>query len=65
MSEPFDAERAMLSGPNFFQRLRVPRANETLADAGVPGDEDLLIAERNGDELVPRSLDGVPPPCGG
>jgi hypothetical protein len=52
-SEPFDAQRAMLWGPDQFQRLRVSKHNsQPVAVARLPKDEDLIVAEQNGDAIA-------------
>ena len=52
-TEPFDAKRAMLAGPDQFQRLRISKQNcASLAAADLSGDEDLIIAARNGSAIA-------------
>jgi len=46
---PFDARRAILRGPDQFQRFDVPDEGERLADAGLDADAALLVAERGGE----------------
>lgn len=44
----FDVGRAMLRGPDLFDRFRVPEGGEPLAEAGLDPDTMLLVVERNG-----------------
>jgi hypothetical protein len=46
---PFDERRAILRGPDQFQRFDVPGGGEPLADAGLDPDSALLVPERGGE----------------
>jgi hypothetical protein len=46
--EPFDASRARLSGPDQFQRFRVPDVGKPLLDAHLNLREDIIVVERRG-----------------
>lgn len=48
----FDADRAMLQGPDVFERYRVPDALPKLADADLDGDVELLVMERQGTRMA-------------
>ena len=45
----FDAERAMLKGPDVFQRFRVPARGERLAALRLKPKTQLLVFQRGGE----------------
>lgn len=44
----FDARRALLKGPDLFRRFAVSDTGTELAQARVPGNEQLIVFERAG-----------------
>jgi hypothetical protein len=42
----FDADRAMLKGPDFFKRFVVQGEGEPLGGLGLPDDTELMVVER-------------------
>ena len=42
----FDAQRAMLKGPDLFSRFAAKESKVTLANAGFPSKEQIIIFER-------------------
>ena len=46
----FDSRRAMLKNPDLFTRFVVPEVALKLAEANIPGDEQLIIFERSGEK---------------
>jgi len=53
----FDASRARLKGPDLFQRWQIRDGGVRLADAGLPLDDELVVAEVDGDRRAVRILD--------
>ncbi|MFQ5705390.1 MAG: hypothetical protein ACE5HT_15405 [Gemmatimonadales bacterium] len=51
-SKPFDVSRAMLRGPDTFERFRVTNRTLRLAAAGLRDDEELLVIERGTERLA-------------
>ena len=49
MDESFDATRAQLKKPDMFERYRVPDRGETLREAGLSNDTDVMLVERGGE----------------
>ncbi len=49
MDKSFDATRAKLKDPDMFERYRVPDRCESLREAGLSNDTDVMLVKRGGE----------------
>jgi len=47
----FDNQRAWLKGPDFFPRFTPSGPGVALSEAGLKPNVELIVAERNGDQI--------------